>query len=130
MGEMVRAKFECKSVEGAGGYFDIRLEPVYGESGENAKFWNATPSGEISLTTTNEAAAKQFEKGREYYVDFTPADGIGEPKVDEKSEHHGGLLSSATTLVVASINTSNKPDGEVGSAVKAAAKFLERELDA
>jgi hypothetical protein len=38
---------------------------------ENAKFWQATPSGEIRLDVINDEAAKNFFIGRDYYVDFT-----------------------------------------------------------
>jgi hypothetical protein len=33
-----------------------------------------SPSGEIKLGTINPAAWEAFELGREYYIDFTPAD--------------------------------------------------------
>lgn len=39
---------------------------------ENAKFHKYTPSGEISMTVDNPAAADQFVLGKEYYVDFSP----------------------------------------------------------
>ncbi len=54
----------------------IKLSPVYGHSDpnhENTKFWQATPSGEISLGTVNITAAEQFTLGTEFYVDFTVA---------------------------------------------------------
>jgi hypothetical protein len=53
------------------------LSPVYGNGDpnhENTKFWEASPSGEIKLGTVNEAAWSQFELGKEYYIDFTPAE--------------------------------------------------------
>jgi len=40
---------------------------------ENAKFHKYTPSGEISMTVDNPSASEQFELGKSYYVDFTPA---------------------------------------------------------
>ncbi len=40
---------------------------------ENAKFHKYTPSGEVSMTVDNPAASEQFEIGKQYYVDFTPA---------------------------------------------------------
>ena len=97
---MVRAKFKCDGiqpftaqrvkrdadgnpvvVDGANQLEDfdvytIKLEPVMpgiDPNHENAKFFQSTPSGLIQLRTVNEAAAKQFEVGKEYYVDFTPA---------------------------------------------------------
>jgi len=52
------------------------LRPVYSDKpeSENKKFWDATPTGEIRLGTVNPAAWEQFEIGKEYYVDFTPAE--------------------------------------------------------
>lgn len=57
--------------------YSIQMSPVYGNNDpehENTKFWQATPTGAISLGTINEAAATAFEVGAEYYVDFTPAE--------------------------------------------------------
>lgn len=54
--------------------YDITLYAVTANgSEENKDFFTNTPTGNLTLTTVNEAAAKQFEKGKEYYVDFTPA---------------------------------------------------------
>lgn len=41
---------------------------------ENTKFWEASPNGDLRLGCINLAAADRFELGKEYYVDFTPAD--------------------------------------------------------
>lgn len=65
----VRAKFKCESNEKG----DIRLSPVVGGSEENDQFYAATPGGSILLAVVNESAAQQFEVGKEYYVDFSPA---------------------------------------------------------
>jgi hypothetical protein len=66
---MVRAKFKCQSnVDGM-----VVLTPVYSGSEENKAFWEQTPAGSITLTITNEAARDQFQPGKEYFVDFTPA---------------------------------------------------------
>lgn len=53
----------------------IVLSPVFStdSSSENARFWNASPSGEIRLGTINEGAWKYFELRGEYYIDFTKA---------------------------------------------------------
>lgn len=51
------------------------FNPVYPSNdpdGENAKFWAATPSGEIKLGVVNAAAVEHFDLGRDYYVDFHP----------------------------------------------------------
>jgi hypothetical protein len=68
---MVRAKFHVtqKSPDGQ----HIQLAPVYSGSDENKKFFAATPGGNIDLWVVNQAAASQFEVGKEYYVDFTEA---------------------------------------------------------
>lgn len=52
----------------------VTLYPVNGNSEENASFFKWTPSGKIELGVLNPEAAKQFEPGKEYYVDFTPAE--------------------------------------------------------
>lgn len=73
---MVRAKFRCVSVrvgEGEHAQAEIRLEPVTSGSDENKSFFKYTPSGRVELGVVNPAAAAQFQEGREYYVDFTPA---------------------------------------------------------
>jgi hypothetical protein len=85
---MVRAKFKITSVElyespiGSG---RVVLKPVYkyeqGVSGnackENQQFWEATPSGEISLSITNPAGFKPFVDAfhakKPMYIDFTEA---------------------------------------------------------
>ncbi len=95
IGRSMRAKFRVNRIErsetlrqdgvNAGGaqrwvpseLQTIVLAPVYGNGDpnhENTKFWNATPSGEIRLGTVNAEAARQFELGKEYYIDFTPAE--------------------------------------------------------
>jgi len=67
---MVRAKFHCHNKDNN----TVFLDPVYQGSEENKKFWEYTPAGQITLTTTNKSALDQFEVGKEYYVDFTPAE--------------------------------------------------------
>lgn len=70
----VRAKFKVESVTNRASGSEIRLEPVTIGSEENAAFYRYTPGGKIELNTVNADAAKQFIPGKEYYVDFTPAD--------------------------------------------------------
>lgn len=71
----VRAKMRCESVspasDGVGG--NVQLSPVIGGSAENDKFYKYTPGGQLTLSTINEEAIKQFEMGKEYYVDISPA---------------------------------------------------------
>ena len=77
----VRAKFVCNSItrqkhwdREKGEIHSIKLLPVTDGSSENKLFYEATPSGIIELGTVNEAAAKCFELGKSYYIDFTPVD--------------------------------------------------------
>lgn len=51
----------------------VKLNPVISGSDENKEFYKHSPSGSIELGTVNEAAAAQFEIGKEYYVDFSLA---------------------------------------------------------
>lgn len=71
----VRAKMKCEEVElqadGEGGL--VKLSPVTSGSHENEQFYKYTPGGSLTLSTINGAAMQQFELGREYYVDITPA---------------------------------------------------------
>ena len=53
----------------------LNFTPVYGTgSEENKAFWDATPSGSLQLGVVNQAAWSEFELGKTYYLDFTPAD--------------------------------------------------------
>lgn len=52
---------------------DITMYPVTSGSDENKEFYSNTPGGLITLQTVNMAAARRFEQGKEYYVDFTEA---------------------------------------------------------
>ncbi len=73
---MVRAKFKVTAIEpntGGGDGKSITLFPVTGGSVENESFYKYTPGGSILLSTINEEAAKQFEVGKEFYVDFSEA---------------------------------------------------------
>lgn len=76
----VRAKFFVRAItrtlhwdKSKGTVATIQLSPVTGGSEENKAFFEASPSGSIDLGTVNEAAAEQFELGKEYYIDFTQA---------------------------------------------------------
>lgn len=85
---IVRAKFKCnyKSTALPGEYPGVKVSfnpvgPSYDGKGgqvwpadsDNQKFWEASPSGELTLWVKNQAAVDQFESGKEYYIDFTPA---------------------------------------------------------
>lgn len=41
---------------------------------ENQRFNKATPSGSLQMSVDNEEALKQFQLGKSYYLDFTPAE--------------------------------------------------------
>lgn len=83
---LVRAKFKVESITiydapwretGPKQMHTIKLHPVQAKSdplSENAKFWDATPTGSIEIGCANPEAAARFEVGREYYVDFTRAE--------------------------------------------------------
>lgn len=71
----VRAKFLCTDItKGDDGSGPVKLLPVTTGSAENETFYKYTPSGRIEMSTVNAAALSQFEAGKEYYVDFTPAE--------------------------------------------------------
>ena len=77
----VRAKFKVSRIERSLWREGVEvqtivLSPVYSNdpNSENAKFYQATPSGEIRLGTVNAEAAAAFDLEGEYYVDFTPAE--------------------------------------------------------
>lgn len=76
----VRAKFLCKSWRAAADFRDgeaiheILLEPVISGSEENEKFFRWTPGGQVVLQVVNATAAEAFVVGKEYYVDFSPAE--------------------------------------------------------
>lgn len=78
----VRAKFTCVEVKKyMGGTYDergkyvpgvlnnYRFNPVVGDSEENKRFFNSTPSGLIELHSVRDDL---FELGKQYYLDFTP----------------------------------------------------------
>lgn len=83
----VRAKFQLikttqtmHSVRDAEGKYNtvpltsMAFQVVHGNTPENEKFFASTPSGTIELGVINPEAAQQFELGKEYYIDFTPAE--------------------------------------------------------
>ena len=73
----VRGKYTCQTNEQSAVYngteHKVVLTPVVGDTDENAKYYNATPSGEITLGGLKDSVGKAFIPGKEYYVDFTPA---------------------------------------------------------
>jgi hypothetical protein len=82
---MVRAKFTC--VEINEDKTQISLTPVINGSEENKKFFSYTPGGSIKLNVVNPSAAKEFEVGKEYYVDFTSAVDTTSPAYEPKMKN-------------------------------------------
>lgn len=78
----VRAKFYVTSIlhhhvqQADAVCAEVKLAPVYGGygGGDNTKWSNATPQGQISMTITNPDAIDAFALGKPYFVNFTPAD--------------------------------------------------------
>jgi len=71
---MVRAKVTCNGIKDNAVTFHTVYEgDVAKADTENARFTTATPWGEIKLGINNPAALEQFEAGKSYYVDFSPA---------------------------------------------------------
>jgi len=70
---MVRAKFKCIEKNQNEGGFSLKFQPVTSGSEENDRFFKFTPWGDFTMGTINGDAAKQFEVGKEYYLDFTIA---------------------------------------------------------
>lgn len=77
----VRAKFKLISYETSLHYNDpskelrtLKFAPVTGGSDENKRFYAWTPGGSLSLGVLNPEAWKEFELGKEYYLDFTLAE--------------------------------------------------------
>ena len=69
----VRAKVRCDKIDGNAVEFTTVYEPDETKDAENARFTQATPWGSIRMGIDNPAALEQFQPGKEYYVDFTPA---------------------------------------------------------
>jgi hypothetical protein len=71
---MVRAKMKVDAVTYAAGEMcTVVLSPVINGSDENKTFYKFTPGGKVEMQVVAPETAKQFEPGKEYYVDFTPA---------------------------------------------------------
>jgi hypothetical protein len=68
----VIAKFQAHQVsENTYGHVDVRMRPVYHENDPNHpnyRFWEATPSGELSMYITNSNLKGHFKEGQVYTV--------------------------------------------------------------
>ena len=71
----VRCKFKCvkKSIM-EGNVGSVEMAPVTSGSEENQKFFKWTPWGKLEFGSINEEAMKQFEPGKEYFIDISPAE--------------------------------------------------------
>lgn len=70
----VRCKFRVHNIDrNPDGTGSVAMTPVYSGSPENEEFFRFTPAGDIKVYTVNAAALAQFDVGKEFYVDFTPA---------------------------------------------------------
>lgn len=71
----LRCKFRVTSVtEYDKGSKSIKLGVVYGDTPENRAFFQATPGGTIDVSVVSPEAAAILAIGKEFYVDFTPAE--------------------------------------------------------
>jgi len=64
---------QCWSVLKNGESEAVTLNAVCDGSEENKTFAKYTPCASVNMTIDNPTAQGQFQKGKEYYVDFTPA---------------------------------------------------------
>ena len=55
------------------GGFALSFYTAYAGSEDNDKYFKLTPSGYMHLQIVNEIAANNFEVGKYYYLDFSPA---------------------------------------------------------
>ncbi len=81
MSTTVRAKFKCWSVVHSNSpnpndvCAEVRMQAAYGDKESGNESWSkATPSAELRMFVTNPAAIAAFESGKEYYLDFSPAE--------------------------------------------------------
>lgn len=69
----VRAKFKCTERTNTEQGDRFILVPVMQGSYENEEFFKWTPFGKLEMGILNPEAANKFEVGKEYYIDFIPA---------------------------------------------------------
>lgn len=67
---MVRAKFRVERIEGN----VIKMGTIYDHTTEeNRRFTQATPWGKLAMAIDDPSARAEFEIGKYYYADFSPA---------------------------------------------------------
>jgi len=68
-------KCNCVRISNGVAQVTVKLKPVYDTTPghENHRFWDATPSGELSMTISNPSAFNQIEAGVEYFVEIRRA---------------------------------------------------------
>lgn len=69
----IRAKMTVNSVVNDGHNEAVTMCAVSDGSEENKSFATATPSASVSISINNPAAQGFLVKGKNFYVDFTPA---------------------------------------------------------
>ena len=73
----VRAKFKCTYVKDQPDFQQktVSFYVVTDGCEENKSFAKYTPSGQLTVVVSYDTpAVNAFERGKEYYVDFTPAE--------------------------------------------------------
>ncbi|QIT28549.1 hypothetical protein [Raoultella terrigena] len=72
----VRAKFQCNSINKSpdNSTAVVNMMAVTTGSAENETWSKYTPSGQLQMVISNPAAVEQFEQGKEYFIDITPAE--------------------------------------------------------
>lgn len=71
---MIRCKFKVTALTHFENGNEIKLSVVYGDSPENKAFYASTPGGTITVSVVKPEVAAQLPLGKEFYVDFTPAE--------------------------------------------------------
>ena len=80
MAPTTRCKFRCNSIEtfGPNSGVKVNLSAIYPtdsdgykHSAEDHAFFNATPSGNLSMFIQNPYGAELFSPGDDFYLDFT-----------------------------------------------------------
>lgn len=75
MSKKIKAKFKCHVVHDFGSQKKVDFTVVTSGSEENKSFSKWTPSGDLSLTVTDETLAfDHFVPGKEYLLEITEAE--------------------------------------------------------